>query len=82
MLPAIDANFYFDLKLENKNVHIEKIENDNKVAKNGKLIFNIDCFTNMQHFCIFSNIIIKVIAIMHKNGYLNFAKYYKILARL
>lgn len=79
LLPAIDADFYFSSRLENKNnnVYIKKIKNNNKIAKNSKLIFYIDCFIGIQHFCILFDIVIEVIAVAYRDEHPDFAKYYK-----
>ena len=85
--PKISSNIRLILNLfglldPNKNdTGIEKLEN-NETAKNSKLIFHMNYFTSVQRFCIFSNLAIKIIIIVYRNRYSDFAKYYKIVARL
>lgn len=74
LLLAIDIDFYFGPKPENGLI-VKEIENKNKVAKNGKLIFYMDQFKGIQKLYIFFKVATKVIAIAHRDRYLNFAKY-------
>ena len=74
-------NFFKSVYFNQNNTNIEKVE-DNKATKNSKLIFYMDCFTSIQHFCIPFDIAIEVIAVAYWDEYWSFTKYYKIVARL
>lgn len=78
LLLAIDVDLYLGPKSKNDAI-IEKIEE--KMAKNGKLIFHIGQFTDMQRLCIPPKVATKVIAIAYGDKHLDFTKCYKIIAK-
>ena len=66
---------------DQNNTSIEKLE-DNKIIKNSRLIFYIDCFTNIQYLCISFDMTAEVITVIYRDKHMSFAKFYKIIARL